>query len=202
MPVPEKLLTERLCLRQFSIQDALRVTTLLADPAIAAGVLEIPFPYTNDDAREWICRHASERDMGVGYTFAVCERNSGELAGAAGLRVNPAHSHAELGYWIGRPFRGRGYAREAASALLELGFFGLGLHRIYARHLAWNRASSRVLEGIGLVHEGTLRGHARKWGLFHDVEVYGICYDDFCREHWQKKGKAPVILWGREKDPE
>lgn len=183
MPVAEQLITERLHLRHFSASDAPFIVDLVSDPAIAAGVLAIPVPYTLADALDWIGIQEQERKIGTEFTFAVCERYQGTLAGAASLRVNTEYFHAELGYWIGRNFRGKGYAREAASALLEFGFFGLGLHRIYARHLAWNTASARVLTGIGLKHEGTMHGHALKWGLFHDIEVYGICFDEYFREY-------------------
>jgi RimJ/RimL family protein N-acetyltransferase len=192
MHVPEQLVTERLHLRHFTASDVPLIVDLVSDPAIAAGVLAIPFPYTLADAREWVLQQEQGRERGTEYTFAICERNRGILAGAAALRVNCEHSHAELGYWIGRDFRGMGYAREAASALLEFGFYGLGLHRIYARHLAWNAASARVLTGIGLSHEGTMRGHARKWGSFHDIEVYGICIDEYFRKHAEGKWKNDV----------
>jgi RimJ/RimL family protein N-acetyltransferase len=192
MQVPDSLVTERLHLRLFTAADAPFVVDLVSDPAIAAGVLELPFPYTLADALEWICHLEEGRERGREYAFAVSERERGTLAGAASLRINCEHSHAELGYWIGRDFRGKGYAREAASALLEFGFFGLGLHRIYARHLAWNTASARVLTGIGLTHEGTMRGHALKWGSFHDIEVYGICIDEYYRKHAAGKKKRGV----------
>jgi len=64
------------------------------------------------------------------------------LAGAMNSRVNTEHSHVEHVYWIGRIFRGVGYAGEAASPVMESGFSGPGLHRRYARHLAWKTVSS------------------------------------------------------------
>lgn len=192
MQVSDRLLTERLHLRHFTAADAPFVVDLVSDPAIAAGVLALPYPYTLADALEWICQQEQGREDGTEYTFAIGERQGGTLAGAASLRVNCEHSHAELGYWIGRDFRRKGYAREAASALLEFGFFGLGLHRIYARHLAWNTASARVLTGIGLKHEGTMRDHALKWGSFQDIEVYGICIDEYFRKHAGGKEKHIV----------
>jgi RimJ/RimL family protein N-acetyltransferase len=161
---------------------------LADDISIAAGVLEIPHPYTLEDARQWIGEHNSLWRRGEQYIFAITEKGTADLAGAASLRLNGVHAHAELGYWIGRPFRGRGYATEAAEALLEFGFLGLGLHRIYARHLAWNTASSRVLSRIGMRHEGTMREHACKWGSFQDVYLFGINSPDFLPRYFERRG--------------
>ncbi len=176
---PETLNTPHLVLRHFTQDDAARVAELAGDIHIASGVLNIPHPYTIEDARDWIGQHRFLREHGEEIIYAITKRDSGSLAGAISLRVDAEHAHAELGYWIGRPFQGCGYATEAAGSMLELGFCGLGLHRIYARHLAWNTSSSRVLTRIGMVHEGVMRGHVLKWGVFHDVHWYSIMDDEF-----------------------
>lgn len=75
---------------------------------------------------------------------------------------------AELGYWIGPPFRGHGYATEAARAMCEVGFRTLRLHRIEAGALARNHASIHVLEKAGLRHEGVLRERVRIGGRWLD----------------------------------
>ena len=66
------------------------------------------------------------------------------------------------------------YATEAAQAMVHYGFETLGLHRIYASYLPHNTASGRVLEKVGMRHEGRLRHHICKWGEFHDLEMYGM----------------------------
>lgn len=152
--------------------------------------MNIPHPYTPSDAREWIAQHEFLRQTGEEYVFAITERDSAHLAGATSLRVKAEHNHAELGYWVGRPFQGRGYASEAAGAMLELGFLGLGLHRVFGRHLAWNTASSGVLLHIGMTPEGTMRGHACKWGVYHDVHVYGITSDEFMVRYTGRQSDA------------
>lgn len=178
MALPEILSTMRLRLRPFGIGDAGKVNELLGNPGIAAGALNIPVPYTIRDAEEWIEQHGFARERGEHYIFAV-DVWSGDLVGAIGLRVNAEHRHGELGYWMGKSSQGKGYATEAVSAMLEFGFFGLDLHRIYARHLSWNLASGRVLQKSGMRYEGRMRGHAERWGSFHDIEVYGILREEF-----------------------
>ncbi len=85
---------------------------------------------------------------------------------------------AELGYWVGVPYWGRGYATEAAAAVVEFGFRVLALERIWARAFARNPASSRVLEKIGMAHEGTQRKGIRKNDELLDTQLYAILRED------------------------
>jgi RimJ/RimL family protein N-acetyltransferase len=96
------------------------------------------------------------------------------LVGAISLRIELPQRRAELGYWVGVPYWGRGFATEAARAMIEFGFRRLSLHRIYAHHFVRNPASGRVMEKAGMQHEGTLRGHFFRWGAPEDVAVWGI----------------------------
>jgi RimJ/RimL family protein N-acetyltransferase len=96
-----------------------------------------------------------------------------------GLHIAEAHRRAELGYWIGVPFWGRGYATEAARAAVAFGFETLRLNRIYAHYFAGNTASQRVLEKIGMRHEGRSRQHIQKWDHFVDLENYALLAEDF-----------------------
>jgi RimJ/RimL family protein N-acetyltransferase len=89
------------------------------------------------------------------------------------------HRRAELGYWIGRPFWGRGYATEAARAMLDFGFGSMGLNRIFAHHMRDNPASGRVLANIGMTREGVLSQHILKWDQFRDVVLYGLTRERF-----------------------
>ena len=84
------------------------------------------------------------------------------------------NSHAELGYWIGVPYWDKGYATEAAQAVLRYGFENMQLQRIFAMHFKENVASGNVLRKIGMKHEGCMRQHILKWGKFIDIELFGI----------------------------
>lgn len=116
---------------------------------------------------------------GRGATFAVTSRESGELVGCMGMGIRKQFGHAEIGYWVGVPFWGRGYATEAGKAIVEFGFETLGLHRIYASHLAGNEASGRVQEKIGMKYEGCLREHYLKWGKWYDAHFRGILVNEW-----------------------
>ncbi len=166
--------TRRLQLRPFVIADAPVVHCLAGDRDIARTTQNIPHPYEPGMAESWIATHpdrwAAERAM----MCAVVKRDDRQLVGAVGLQIDRAHQHAELGYWIGRPYWGNGYATEAAHSLVGFGFTTLRLHRILARHFSVNPASGRVMQKIGMRPEGVLRHHVLKWGEFHDVVVYGM----------------------------
>lgn len=173
------LTTERLTLRPFRMQDAPVVEQLAGDRAIADTTLNVPHPYTREMAEEWIRGHADEIDRGVAIILAMETRADGELVGSIALKgIDSAHRAAELGYWVGTPYWGRGFATEAARALIRYGFDALSLNRIYAHHMTRNPASGRVLEKIGMRHEGTLRQDMMKWGRFEDVELYAILSSD------------------------
>ena len=80
----------------------------------------------------------------------------------------------ELAYWIGVPYWNNGYCTEAAEAVLRYGFLNRGLNRIHASYFSQNSASGRVLEKLGMIHEGTQRQHVMKWGVFIDMELMAI----------------------------
>ena len=152
------------------------MAALLDDPHIADTLVELPRPYREAHALAWIESHAAHRERGSEHVFALCLRDDRTAFGAATLRVaDPAPERpggrGGLGYWMGGPHRGRGFATEAVGALLAFGFDALGLDRIEALHLARNPASGRVLEKAGLVREAILAGHRRdpRTGALEDM---------------------------------
>jgi RimJ/RimL family protein N-acetyltransferase len=171
--------TERLILRPFSLDDAPEVQRLAGERDIAANTLTIPHPYEDGMAEEWISTHQEGFDKGELFNLAITRRSDGALIGAIGLVVKPQHECAELGYWVGKPYWNRGYCTEAARALVGYGFESLGLNRIYSHHFVRNPASGRVMQKIGMAHEGRLRQHVKRWGAFEDLEQYGILRNEY-----------------------
>ncbi|HEY44041.1 MAG TPA: GNAT family N-acetyltransferase [Anaerolineae bacterium] len=171
--------TDRLLLRPFSLSDAPIVQKLVGDEAIAATTLNIPHPYEDGMADEWIGSHQEGFEKGEAVIFAITLRDGNALIGAIGLEINQQHERAELGYWIGKPYWSKGYCTEAAEAVVRFGFDKYKMLRIHAAHFSNNKASGRVMEKIGMKHEGRLRNHIKKWGRFEDLEVYGILREEF-----------------------
>jgi len=168
------LKTERLKLRPFALSDARRVQLLAGNKAIASTTLNIPHPYEEGLAEEWINTHQERFEKGELFNFAIELQSSAELIGAIGLVANEQHVRAELGYWIGEPYWNQGFCTEAAQEIVRYGFEEIGLHRIHAMHLRGNLASGRVMKNIGMRHEGRHREHVKKWDKFEDLELYGI----------------------------
>lgn len=167
--------TDRLILRAFVRADGPAVERLAGAWPVADTTLTIPHPYPEGAGALWIDTHAPAWNTRKHLTLAVCLVEAPqELVGAIGLSLEEEHANAELGYWIDSAMWGRGYATEAARAIVSFGFASLGLHRIQARHFLRNAASGRVMQKIGMRLEGVHRGAYRRWGRFEDVAVYAI----------------------------
>ena len=179
MTAPKELITARLLLRPLEQTDIPALVRLAGAREIASMTANIPHPYAEQDARNFLAHASEEFRAGHSVSFAICVSATRDLCGGVGLNIAPAHDHAELGYWIGLPFWGKGFATEAASAVVAFGFETLALHRIYAFHFAGNAASGRVLRKIGMIHEGRSREHIKKWERFIDLENYGLLRNEF-----------------------
>jgi len=175
------LQTERLTLRLHTPSDIPALMPLIGAREIAATTLRIPHPYIEADAQDFIAGTQEELLNGSGFRLGIVVRESDALCGGVGPRIESDHCRAELGYWIGVPYWGKGYATEAARAMVQYGFETLGLHRIFASHFVNNSASGGVLRKIGMRHEGSQFGHILKWGEFLDIEMYGMVAADMAR---------------------
>ena len=144
---------------------------------VAATTLRIPHPYEEKHAREFLGSMAKENEL----RLSIRQRSDGRLIGGIGLHPEMPHRHAELGYWIGVPYWGNGYATEAAKAVVRYGFEQIKLNRIFAHHFKHNPASGKVLRNIGMKYEGCMRQHVLKWGQFVDLELYSILHEEIDR---------------------
>lgn len=168
------LATERLRLRPFDVSDGPPVRCLAGDRRIADTTVNIPHPYGEGMAEAWIATHRLEFNAGRQVNLAVTLDPGGALIGAVGMILEPRDHRGDLGYWIGVPHWGRGYCTEACRAVLDYAFSGLALNRVTAYHFSRNPASGRVMEKLGMLHEGRLRNHVMKWNVFENIERYGI----------------------------
>lgn len=170
--------TTRLKLRPYCEADIAEMLPLIGTREVAAATLHIPHPYTEQDAKAFFTTLQNADKLSMAITL----RSDGRQIGGIGLRIDEPHQHAELGYWLGVPYWGKGYATEAAREVLRYGFADLRLHRIFASHFRANTASGRVLMKLGMRHEGGQREHFRKWDRFVDSELYGIL-----RQEWEAR---------------
>jgi RimJ/RimL family protein N-acetyltransferase len=166
--------TERLTLSPFAEADIPELVPLIGAREVAANTLRIPHPYEEKHAREFLASVAKENEL----RLAIRRRSDGHLCGGIGLHPDMQHQRAELGYWIGVPFWGHGYATEAGRAVVRHGFENFKLNRIFAAHFEGNEASGNVLRKIGMKHEGCARQAIMKWGKVMDLEMYAILRED------------------------
>jgi [ribosomal protein S5]-alanine N-acetyltransferase len=143
------LQTARLILRPFHLSDAPVVQHLAGAPEVAATTLNVPHPYQDGMAEAWIKSHEKDFAARRQAVFAVAWRESNEFCGCIGLGI------------------------------LRFAFEELDLHRVYASHMTNNPASGRVMQKIGMMHEGCLREHYFKDGRFVTTEQYGILKSDW-----------------------
>jgi ribosomal-protein-alanine N-acetyltransferase len=180
MPEMPRLLTERLTLRPFVLSDGPDVEQLAGARLVADTTLTIPHPYPVGGGATWIATHVEAWNRGAGLALAVCTREGSQaLMGAISLHVAQAHRHGEIGYWIGADAWGKGYATEAARALVSYAFEQLELHRVQGRHFTRNAASGRVMQKLGMQREGIHRDAYLRWGRFEDVAVYAVLTPDW-----------------------
>jgi RimJ/RimL family protein N-acetyltransferase len=131
-----------------------------------------PFPYTPADAAEWIAHAAAA--PGPPQNFAITV--DGVAVGGVGLELGADifRRSAEIGYWLGEPYWGRGIATEVLRAVTEYAFATFDVCRLEAGVFEWNAASMRVLEKAGYTLEGRHRRSVSKDGQTIDRLVYAL----------------------------
>jgi RimJ/RimL family protein N-acetyltransferase len=153
---PETITTARLRLRAPRADDAGRMAELANDFDVARMTTTIPHPYTRAHAKEFLKRQAAT-DRAREAVFAIEHPRDG-FVGVLGFHPKQAAA-PEVGYWIGRPYWGQGYATEAAKAALDWAGSGWGKRLVVSGHFADNPASGRVLEKAGFLYTGVVQPH-------------------------------------------
>jgi RimJ/RimL family protein N-acetyltransferase len=147
--------TERLVLRPLELSDAARISAFTRDWDVARMVSSIPFPQPQISVEGFLLIEQARRPLKRDWTFAIDLPGEG-LIGIVGAHLRGKDyqgGHIEIGYWLGKPFWGNGYATEAARAVADYAE-GLDIAPLFARHYADNPASGRVLEKVGFRYNG------------------------------------------------
>ena len=179
-----QLITDRLVLREFKEDDWPEVLAYQSDPRYLQY-----YEWTHrtaDDVRQFVQRFVDQNKARprLKHQLAVTLAGHDAAIGNCGIRLERIDAHeADIGYELAPQHWGRGYATEAARAILRFGFEELKVHRIWAWCIADNLASARVLEKIGMQPEGRLRD--REWfkGRWWDVLMYAILEPEWRPRH-------------------
>jgi RimJ/RimL family protein N-acetyltransferase len=146
--LPETLTTMRLRLRAPVAADAPRIAMFIGDWDVAKMLSRVPHPYREADAMAWMS--SLQRENGAQYVLV----HANGVVGVVGLEARADKATAELGYWLAKPFWGRGLMTEAAAAVVQAARACAPGHVITTGHFADNYASQRVIEKLGFQRAG------------------------------------------------
>ena len=169
------LVNDQIHLSEFHVSDRDALVAHLNDRDIYERTLRIPFPYTEADADSWLAldnKITSQQGQPVHWAIRLGEALIGGC-GFEGIQVGKSH-RAEVGYWLAKPFWGRGIMTAVVRRVCQHAFEELGLEKISAHVFAHNPASARVLEKCGFQQEGFLRKHYRKDGQLLDARLFAL----------------------------
>lgn len=178
-----QLESERLLLREYTLDDCPEVNAYTSDPKV---VQYMSFgPTTPEETREhiqWAIAAGAEQPRSL-YEFGVVLRAEQRLIGTATLQVDyRERRQANFSYLFHRDYWGRGYATEAMRRLIHFGFTELHLHRVADDCDARNLGSARVMEKLGMRREGHLRETIWKDGQWYDEYIYAILAHEWSAE--------------------
>lgn len=163
--------------------DAPALQRICEQESVARFTRSIPHPYPPEGAIEFIRKQADQVDDNTNFVFAVIPDGHDQLVGTVGLgyfqKGDSEARRAEMGYLTDESHRGKGFTTAGCRLLLRFGFETLLLQRIYACVFPTNPASRRVLEKIGMTHEGTARRAELKWGEYQDLLHFAILRDEW-----------------------
>lgn len=171
--------TARLAIREFVPADRPALDGFVADPTALELMLHSLATPEEADAFLALALAAAGAEPRVDYHLAVdlLPEAAGAprfIGSAALMGLGGDSGEAELGYYFLRSAWGRGYAREAARALVDFGFRELALHRVWGMCHTRNEASAKVMAALGMAPEGTLREHRRLRGQWRSSHIFGV----------------------------
>ncbi len=180
--ITDRIEGNKINLRHVRKADARSIYQYAGDETISRYT-HVPHPYKLEDAYDFIKQTRSERRKKIGYHFGLEDKETAQVIGMIGLmNVDQTLKKGEVGYWLARPFRGRGIMKEAILLTLRFCFIELHLHRIYAHVFPENEVSMRLLEKIGFQREGIIREGFKHRGEYISVYLYSILEDDWARQ--------------------
>ncbi len=156
--------------REWRLDDANSLVRYANDREVSKTLRDLfPHPYTISDANEFLTRTIAKAPP-----ENFCIEIDGAAAGGIGIhpQTDVHRFSAQIGYWIGREFWGRGIITEVVTAFVKQAFETSDLRRIYAFAYSSNPASARVLEKAGFAFEGRLKDDVYKAGEFLDSLLY------------------------------
>ena len=187
-----ELTTERCRIRPFRPTDLESLVRHANDPLVASQLRDrFPHPYSLDVGRSFLEAVAVAEPV---ESFAIDV--NGEAVGGIGVHPGSdvARASAEIGYWLGREYWGRGIATAALGAVVDHLFKSAAFCRLHAHTFEGNAGSQRVLEKCGFVKEGVFRKAVLKNGRLYDAVMFGrvddAAVERFLRREAERLGRS------------
>jgi [ribosomal protein S5]-alanine N-acetyltransferase len=167
---------DQIHLSEFQPSDQAAVLEHLREKEIYDRTLRIPYPYTQAHFQAWmeIVKKATE-EQGRPVHWAIRDADAFLIGGCGFSEFEIGKSHrAEIGYWLAKPYWGRGIMSAVVCRACAIAFAEFGLVKIVAHVFAGNGASAKVLQKCGFQQEGYLRKHHLKDGRYLDARLFGL----------------------------
>lgn len=179
-PISIPILTARLALRLPKPSDVPFLMRRINDPAVFRPLASRHAHFKESEEVEWVRGSRSTARKGEKLNLAITLRETGVLIGGIGLEIRDwDNGRGWIGYWLAKPYWHRGYASEAASAVCQIAFRRLKLHRIDAAVFEFNPRSARILRRLGFRREGIRRDVLFRDGRWHREFTFGLLAQDF-----------------------
>jgi RimJ/RimL family protein N-acetyltransferase len=173
--------TERLRLRPFTRGDVDAVYAYRSREDVCRYLFDEPM--SRQTCAETVQTRIAQlglEEEGDRIVLAVERKSDAELIGEVSLILRGVEARqAEIGYIFNPAAHGHGYATEAARALIQVGFMGADMHRVYARCDARNLASAQVMERLGMRREAHFRDHVLLKGRWDEEFIYAVLEDEW-----------------------
>jgi RimJ/RimL family protein N-acetyltransferase len=173
-----EIIFDGIILRPWSEDDAFQLAVIANNRKISDNLRDgFPFPYSLQDAKNWLKIVISSNFPPVYFAITVDER----LVGSIGLvsKNDIYRKNFEVGYFVEEDYWGRGIATKAIKALTSYAFKDFDILRVYAEPFSDNTGSRRALEKAGFIHEATFKRNVIKNGIIKDSSIYSVLKEDF-----------------------
>ncbi|MCA0199277.1 MAG: GNAT family N-acetyltransferase [Proteobacteria bacterium] len=181
--------TRRLHIREYVVADIPTVFQYVNDAAYwQYQRSEAPTAQQLDTLLKWVVSEQAAKPR-LAYFLAATRKDTGEIIGEAVLKiVNPAERQAELGFGVAPRFWKQGFGTEIATALLDVAFSQLKMHRVSAQCSPENKGSIRVMQKTGMAREGLLRDVHQARGKWWSTVIYGVLEHEYAKIKTVMKG--------------
>jgi RimJ/RimL family protein N-acetyltransferase len=180
-----KLITERLILRELSMNDSKELARYTNNPDFCRFIPPIRLPYGLKDAKDYLKRHINDykkKDRN-GFVLAIEHKSGKKIVGIIEISYNKLDNIAQIDYALNSEYHRQGIMTEAETAMINFAFNKLKVRKITCPILTENIASNALAKKLGFKLEGTLREHVKvkSTGKIHDENLYGLLKGEWKR---------------------